>query len=273
MAEPPITLRALHDSGARNLPISRVVVHATNGGAGYPAASADGMAMSTARYFAGEDAVKPQGSAHYVCDVAREVHCVPDDVTAWHAPPDAHSVGVEICADGGQGAGYTRDQWLSGSVWPAVVRAAGRTAELCARFHIPVARIGPVALKGGQGGICGHWDVTAAWDESDHTDPGDAFPWAEFMGAVTGQPVTVVTPVAPGGSTPTQLRQGATGPAVTALQARLNRLFPAYSHLAVDGRFGPGTAAVIQQFQTRSHLVAEGVVGPLTWAALLAAGY
>lgn len=64
------------------------------------------------------------------------------------------------------------------------------------------------------------------------------------------------------------LRQGDTGDRVRALQAALNKVFPAYSRLAVDGDFGPRTAAVVREFQVRAGLVADGIVGPLTTAAL-----
>ena len=46
--EPPISRRAVHNSGAGNLPIRRVVIHATCPGVGYPAASKKGAASGTA---------------------------------------------------------------------------------------------------------------------------------------------------------------------------------------------------------------------------------
>jgi hypothetical protein len=51
MAEPAITIRAVHDSGSGNLPINRVVIHSTCPNVGYPAASAPGAAHGTALYF------------------------------------------------------------------------------------------------------------------------------------------------------------------------------------------------------------------------------
>lgn len=183
MAEPPITLRAVHDSGAGNLTPTRVVIHATCPDVGYPAASAAGTAHGTALYFQNPAS---GGSAHYVCDGGREEHCVPDGVIAWHAPPNEHSIGIEICAEGGNYArSYTREQWLSAQVWPGVVRAAARTRELCARFGIPVTKLSVADLLAGRRGICGHVDVSQAWHQSDHSDPGPGFPWSEFLAAVS----------------------------------------------------------------------------------------
>ena len=59
------------------------------------------------------------------------------------------------------------------------------------------------------------------------------------------------------------------GDDVAGLQAGLRKWFPSYAgHLAVDGVYGPATAAVVSEFQVRSGLVGDGIVGPATWAAL-----
>lgn len=181
MAEPPITIRARFSSFTRgdNANPTRVVIHATSPNVGFPRASAAGLALSTARFFASAAA---GGSAHYVEDIVGEQHCVPDDTIAFHAPPNERSLGVEICAE----SFYTRNQWLSPQVWPAVARAASRTAELCARFHIPTVRIGPAQLRAGARGITGHIDITNAFGQTSHTDPGPNFPWSEFLAAVGG---------------------------------------------------------------------------------------
>jgi hypothetical protein len=64
------------------------------------------------------------------------------------------------------------------------------------------------------------------------------------------------------------LRQGSRGTAVKNLQRGLNRAFPAYSRLSVDGIFGPATAKAVGEFQRRSRLSADRVVGVRTWGAL-----
>lgn len=194
MSEPPIDIRATFSSftAGDNANPTRVVLHATCPTIGYPGASTAGEAMATARYFAGGTA---GGSAHYVEDASGEAHCVPDNTVAFHAPPNQASIGIEVCAEGGQYAqSYTREQWLSPAVWPAVARAAARTRELCDRFGIPTVRIGVSELLAGAHGICGHVDVSNAWRQSTHSDPGDGWPWPEFMAAVTGNTPTPSAP-------------------------------------------------------------------------------
>lgn len=200
MAEPKVSIQAAHVSSGSNLPVTRIVIHATCPMLGFPRASAAGQARSTARYFTSAGS---GGSAHYVEDVASEEHCVADSKIAWHAPPNGHSIGIEICADGGSAAAYrskpsanyTREQWLSPQVWPAVKRAAARTRELCDRYGIPKVQLTSAQVRAGEKGICGHINVSEAFGQTDHSDPGPAFPWAEFMQEVTGTTVKPATPV------------------------------------------------------------------------------
>lgn len=62
------------------------------------------------------------------------------------------------------------------------------------------------------------------------------------------------------------LQQGATGSAVSWLQAELNRTISA--GLVVDGVFGPVTLAEVDRFQAVRGLVADGLVGRITNAAV-----
>lgn len=75
-----------------------------------------------------------------------------------------------------------------------------------------------------------------------------------------------LTPPAPGRPV---LAEGASGDDVRALQAHMNHVFPRYSHLVVDGQFGPATAAVIREAQRRAGIAVDGVVGPATRKAIL----
>ncbi|MSS45281.1 N-acetylmuramoyl-L-alanine amidase [Cutibacterium sp. WCA-380-WT-3A] len=182
-------IQAKHHGGNENTPVTRLVIHATCPDTGYPSASRAGRAASTARYF--QSTSRPT-SAHYVCDVTATVQCLSEETIGYHAPPNAHSIGIEICADGGSKSSfdnpshsYTREQWLSPQVWPAVERAAILARDICHRHHIPVRKLSTAQVKSGMSGICGHDNVSDAFHQSDHDDPGPYFPWDRFMAAIT----------------------------------------------------------------------------------------
>ena len=64
------------------------------------------------------------------------------------------------------------------------------------------------------------------------------------------------------------LRPGDSNDLVRLLQARLNRDYPLYSNLVVDGSYGPRTTAVVREFQRRAGLVVDGVAGSRTLGRL-----
>lgn len=62
-----------------------------------------------------------------------------------------------------------------------------------------------------------------------------------------------------------QLKEGARGKDVEALQCLLNKNG---AKIATDGIFGPRTRAAVREFQSAKKLSVDGIVGPHTWAAL-----
>lgn len=273
--EPPISRRAVHNSGAGNLPIRRVVIHATCPGVGYPAASKKGAASGTAKYF---QMASSGGSAHYIYDSSRaEQHCVPENVTAWHAPPNSHSIGIEICGE----ASYTRAQWLSAEVWPAVEEAAARTRDLCQRYGLPMRKLTVSQVRANDEGVCGHVDVSAAFHQTDHSDPGKNFPWDRFMELVAGGSTTVPDDISWTEDLVKDLpllKVGADNFDVKTLRANLFvRGGLAETRYAEAGlkawlettAFDTALCEDVKAFQRRAKLKDDGVVGPLTWAAAL----
>lgn len=180
LLEPAITIRAAHDDGPGNAPINRIVIHLTSGSTAFPGAALDGAALGTARYFANPSC---GGSAHYVHDAGpNEQHCVPDQFIAWHAPPNAHSIGQEICGH----PAWTREQFLDARVRPALEHSAARTAGLCDVWGVPKVHIDAGQLLAGARGVTGHDSVSQAWHQSTHWDPGPNFPWDVYMALVNG---------------------------------------------------------------------------------------
>lgn len=171
---PPVDLLAVHSSGRQSF-VKRIVIHATcPTDGGFPGSSEPDTAWGTARYFQNPAS---GGSAHTVSDTDNLVRCLPENVVAWHAPPNDGSLGNEV---GGQ-VWYTREQWLHPRVRMAWERTAHESARQALRWGVPIVKLSVNDLLDDRPGFAGHVDVSRAFRQSDHTDPGPNFPWDIFM--------------------------------------------------------------------------------------------
>ena len=91
----------------------------------------------------------------------------------------------ELC-----GTVQSREQWFDEASDPTLWRAARAVAQDCIDFRleprrlsVPEVRAAWYSYPNGPRGICGHVDITYAFPEDggNHTDPGVAFPWTEFI--------------------------------------------------------------------------------------------
>lgn len=166
------------DSGDGNKPIRRIVMHGT------VSPTVEGGARNIAAYFRSANA---RGSAHYVVDPGETVQVVWDSRVAWHAPPNAHSIGVELCDMVGNSAGpLPLSRWDKGPHKAMLERAAKLVAGLCLAYDVPPVMRGPKGLRAGKKGICEHDDVSDAWGQSSHWDLG-RFPRKRFARMVRAE--------------------------------------------------------------------------------------
>jgi N-acetylmuramoyl-L-alanine amidase CwlA len=167
---PPYVGPAARHGASNNKPISRIVIHCT------VSPCVPGGARNVARMF--RTTTRP-ASAHYVVDPNEAVQVVFDSVVAYHAPPNQHALGIELC-DMQSGPG---SRWQDGNHKAMLARAAPLVAGLCAAYGVPMVKLSPADLKAGKRGICGHIDVSHAWGQTTHVDPEatPGFPWASFM--------------------------------------------------------------------------------------------
>lgn len=168
---PPVVggIPALH-SGEGNHPIIRVVVHS----AVIPCepGRARELADLNRRGATG-------GSWHYATDPGETVQCSYDRFVCWHAPPNSHSLGIEMADRPSRVPG----RWLGGNHRRMLERTARLTAHLCLAYELPLVWLSPSDLRAGRRGITSHANVTTAWKQSTHWDPG-AFPRLRFMSQV-----------------------------------------------------------------------------------------
>lgn len=160
-------------SGTRNKPINRVVIHS----AVMPCepGRARQLADMNRRGSGG-------GSWHYAVDPGEVVQCSYDSVVCWHAPPNQHSLGIEMAdwpeqMPAPEGTARwkrlrLRWRWRGRNHRRMLNRTARLTAELCLAYDVPIRFLSPAALREGRRGITTHANVSKAWGQSTHWDPG-----------------------------------------------------------------------------------------------------
>jgi len=162
---------AAHTTPGDNKPIHRIVMHST------VSPCAPGEAKKTAAYFRSQAS---GGSAHYVVDPDEVVQVVYDNVIAWHAPPNQNSLGVEMCDNPSP---TDKARWNDDNHQKMIKRAARLVARLCLTYDVPAVFLSVADLKAGKHGITTHHNVSQAFRQSTHWDPG-AWPQKDFMSLV-----------------------------------------------------------------------------------------
>jgi N-acetyl-anhydromuramyl-L-alanine amidase AmpD len=158
-------------TGGRQSGFTRIVLHAT------VSPCVRGGARNVARYFQDPAA---GGAAHYVVDPGEVVQCVQTNRVAYHAPPNQNSVGIELC-DPQTGSPA---RWADPDHRAMLQHAAQLVHELTEEGAVPVTYVDATALRAGRGGITEHNDVSLAFHQSSHTDPGSGFPISHFLDMV-----------------------------------------------------------------------------------------
>jgi N-acetyl-anhydromuramyl-L-alanine amidase AmpD len=151
-------------------------------------AETNGSAEALARYCAsGCDG--RNASWHYCADADSIIRCVPEEHVAyctstasWPDGFDMRAIHIELAGRASQ------DDWQWGDDFSrAMLDGVARlVARICRRWSIPVRRVTYHGLMRDLRGITGHVDVSRGpgRGRTNHTDPGDGFPWDDFVAAV-----------------------------------------------------------------------------------------
>lgn len=225
-----------HMSGKQSV-IDQIVFHST------VSPCVPGGALNNARWFQNPNS---GGLAHYVVDPVEVIQCCPDDVICWHAPPNPRKIGIELCdwsqGDPNRWNDYAHKRMLK------LARMLGH--ELAHTHNVPLVYVDAAGLRVNKRGFTTHYEVSQAFHQSDHTDPGPGFaPTMKYL--LSTDAVAVVSPKVhnPYIEGTTAWIQWATG-------------------AVADSIRGPKTEDAIKNFQRRHGLVADGIVGPITTAAM-----
>lgn len=160
-------------SGTGNKPINRIVIHS----AVMPCEP--GMA----RRLGDMNKTSETGSWHYAVDPEETFQCSFDSYVCWHAPPNPHSLGIEMADNPGRrpvGQTIRVWRWAGRNHRRMLRRTARLTARACLAYDVPIRFLTVADLKAGRRGITTHHNVSLAFRESSHWDPG-WWPRRRFM--------------------------------------------------------------------------------------------
>lgn len=160
-----------HHGPATNKPIHLITLHST------VSPCQVGQARATAHYFQETDR---DASAHYIVDPGEVIQATLDSVVAFHAPPNGGTLGVEMCD---MPDAKSARRWRDKAHRQMFGRATRLVAELCLAYEVPPYYRSARALRQGKRGVTTHAQVSLAFGQTNHWDPG-AWPRRAFMFAV-----------------------------------------------------------------------------------------
>jgi N-acetyl-anhydromuramyl-L-alanine amidase AmpD len=132
-------------------------------------------AEDVARYFQHPDT---PSSCHVCVDSDSVIQCVKDSYVAFAAPgANADGIQIELAGYGNQTPGEWRDKY---SIAMLAI-AADVLAQYALKYNIPLIHLSNDELRAGKKGVVGHYQVSEVYRKSDHTDPGQNFPWPRFL--------------------------------------------------------------------------------------------
>ena len=99
--------------------------------------------------------------------------CNTDDFMPYAAGPTGNARCLHISLTGY--ASINREDWLADDA--KLRRTAEQIASWSQLYDIPLEFIDADQLRAGARGVHGHAEISAAWQEVDHTDPGPGFPF------------------------------------------------------------------------------------------------
>jgi hypothetical protein len=163
-------------TNANRTKVQLIVIHTTEGSS-HSQSAEDGAAY---------DARRTDGtSAHYFVDNTSTVQCVRTADQAHTARGEGNRRGIhyELCGR----AGYSAAWWADNYAEAMLRRAAKQAARDSKKWDIPVRHLTVAQVRDGVKGFCSHHDISRAFQQSDHTDPGPNFPWSRFLDMVRAE--------------------------------------------------------------------------------------
>ena len=243
------------DDGVRPMPPSLQVIHTNEPGNYKGWGASPGTVPGLLQYLA-----NPANGGSYQVVVGRAGdtgRSNDDNYAPWAGGYQANRRGLHICQLGW--SAQSRAEWLSyGAQLDATARILAHNSLL---YGIPLVKLSAADIRAGRKGVCGHGDTSKAWGETDHTDPGNDYPFdvvlAKANAIVNGGGTT---PTEDNDMTPEQDRM------LVYVYNELTKKFPSRSKYAKKGELIDTWAGMDLNVDGRIHEMSVEL--PVTLAAI-----
>lgn len=150
----------------RDSEIKYIVLHSTE------SPQEEGYAEKVADWLSKTDY---KASTHFIVGPDKILQTVDLYDTAWGVGSEANSYSIQIEMLGY--AHYDRDKWLDLTSSKMLCRVSYLIAILAKQYEIPIRKVENAGVIDQIKGVAGHYVFSETLGGSDHTDPGENFPW------------------------------------------------------------------------------------------------
>lgn len=171
-----------------------VVIHDSETGDGSAANLIAAMQKPGDRLIAGSNPPRYYGSGYHAITLNDDddwSQLLGPEAGPFHAPP-LNKTWWGICIPGR--ANQTREQWLDPESLAGIRAVAAFIVQKSQIDGFPLEFVDAAGLKAGRRGYTSHYQVSLAFHQTDHTDPGPSFPWDVLAAEITALASPVVIP-------------------------------------------------------------------------------
>lgn len=112
-----------------------------------------------------------------------------------YAAPPLNKTWAHVCMPGF--ARQTVEEWSDPLSRAHIIGCARFIVDVATEFDLPIGFVDAHGLLAGDSGYTSHWEVSKAWGNTDHTDPGSNFPWQLLAAQIRALQLTTPAPPPP----------------------------------------------------------------------------
>jgi len=229
-----------------------VVIHDSESPDGSYASLARFVTLPGDRLIAGSNPPRKYGACYHALtrnDAAATYDQILPATAGPYAAPPLNKNWWHICIPGY--ARQNRQEWMDAASLSGIKAVALFIVDKAKVDGFPLARVRTAGLLAGDGGYTSHADVSNAWHQTDHSDPGGQFPWDLLAQYILDLVLPTMPPAPP---------RPTVHPAAAAAQETIMRFVGSLDHPGSTRWVLSGSVRILPTFESANYLIRTGQV-------------